>query len=73
MRSLLWLWVLFQDEFFPQSGIKPLLEKFMTGTNVTVMAYGQTGSGKTYSMRYGSECNQKRDSGTIGGPSFEKL
>ncbi|KAI8837066.1 P-loop containing nucleoside triphosphate hydrolase protein [Chytridium lagenaria] len=30
--------------------VRSLVEKFITGYNVTVMAYGQTGSGKTYTM-----------------------
>ncbi|KAI8391125.1 uncharacterized protein BYT42DRAFT_555709 [Radiomyces spectabilis] len=33
----------------------PLLNKFVSGYNSTILAYGQTGSGKTYSMGIGLE------------------
>ncbi len=36
--------------------VKPMLQPFLDGYNVTVIAYGQTGSGKTYTM--GSEAGE---------------
>ncbi|CAB4396117.1 unnamed protein product [Rhizophagus irregularis] len=32
------------------TSVRPLIDKFVEGYNVTILAYGQTGSGKTYSM-----------------------
>lgn len=36
-----------QKQLFDE-GIQPLVEKFLSGYNATVLAYGQTSSGKTY-------------------------
>lgn len=55
--------------------VKPLVDQFMAGFNVTVLAYGQTGTGKTYTM-----CGDKdvitKDSGIIPrvlGEIFESI
>lgn len=37
------------DEIFGDV-VKPLLDDFLSGFNITLMAYGQTGTGKTYTM-----------------------
>nr|CCA17648.1 kinesinlike protein putative [Albugo laibachii Nc14] len=47
-----------QTEFYEQS-LKPLMDTFMQGFNVTVVAYGQTGSGKTFTM--GNQANRSTD------------
>lgn len=38
-----------QHEVFAHS-VEPLVDKFVTGFNATVLAYGQTGSGKTHTI-----------------------
>ena len=39
-----------QQTMWRRIGGNDLVEKALTGTNLTVLAYGQTGSGKTYTM-----------------------
>lgn len=39
-----------QEPMFKDLQIDKLVEKFVSGFNVTIMAYGQTGAGKTYCM-----------------------
>ncbi|KAI9592457.1 hypothetical protein BDF19DRAFT_416176 [Syncephalis fuscata] len=41
------------QELVYQDSIKPMVNRFLDGYNVTVLAYGQTGSGKTHSMGTG--------------------
>jgi hypothetical protein len=41
------------QELVYKDSIKPLVNRFLDGYNVTVLAYGQTGSGKTHSMGTG--------------------
>ena len=38
-----------------KSGVKPMVDSFLSGFNATVFTYGQTSSGKTYTMTGGSE------------------
>lgn len=40
---------------FKDLQIDRMVEKFISGFNVTIMAYGQTGAGKTYCMEGNQE------------------
>ncbi|KAI9228750.1 MAG: P-loop containing nucleoside triphosphate hydrolase protein, partial [Piptocephalis tieghemiana] len=58
------------DQDSPQNlvyneSVSPLVSRFLSGYNATVLAYGQTGSGKTFSMGTGLDIGEPENEGIV--------